>query len=140
MAANPEVSSILTRMQEDATYTQPVMSNPAATFQKAGVQLKPADEAGFNEFAKQKLGATTSMSFKCDLCQVGCYGIAAAIVAIGAAGLTLLTEGSDVVVALAAFAGVSTASALAFIQSLVAAVESGVSAVVDSICNWTGAC
>jgi hypothetical protein len=140
MAGNPEVSSIITRMQQDATFKQQVLSNPAATFQKAGVQLKPADEAGFNQFAKEKLEATTSMSVKCTICKVGCYGIAVAIVGVGAAGLALLTEGSAVVVALAAFADVSAAGALAFIQGLAAAIAAGTDAVVTQICDWTGAC
>ncbi len=79
-------------------------------------------------------------SIGCTLCSIAAYTVAAAIVGIGAAGLTLLSVTSGVVVALAAFAGVGASAALAFIAGLSTAIASGISAVCTKICEWTGAC
>ncbi len=86
--------------------------------------------------------ATESLFFisPCTICEIGAFAISTSIVAIGAAGLAVLTVKSGVVIALAAFASVSAKAALAFIVTLGTAVNAGVSAVSKEICEWIDAC
>lgn len=121
-------------------------------FAAAGLPLQPQQFVGFNVFFWEQLRPALSATpdglviqddvegWSCTLCKIGAYSIAAVIVAVGAAALTYLTAASAPVVALAAFAGVSAPTALAFIVGLGAAVTEGVSAVASEICQWTEAC
>ncbi|MCV2449673.1 hypothetical protein [Paracoccus sp. DMF] len=79
-------------------------------------------------------------SLGCASCKTGAFGVAALIVAASAAGLGSLSVASTAVVQLAAFAGVGTTTALAFIVSLGATVAGGIANVVNAICDWMGAC
>ena len=76
----------------------------------------------------------------CTACKVAAYTVADAIVAVGTVGLAMLTVESAPVVALAAFSGVATRTALLFIQGLGTAIVKGVTHVATEICKWTGSC
>lgn len=141
-----------------------LQKSPSAYFKSQGIEIPGGREADFDQFfltkharvvshaalhakagqlpedAVHELQALAFPSFKCAACSVGAYSVAALIVAVGVAGLASLTVASGPVVALAAFAGVSEGVALAFIVTLGAAVAKGVAAVVEAICDWTGAC
>ncbi len=82
-------------------------------------------------------------SWGCIACTIGVWSLAVIIIVAVIIGAALLTEGSAVVIALVAWvntAAVTSAVALAFIRGLVAVVALGISAVVNNLCGWTGAC
>jgi hypothetical protein len=79
-------------------------------------------------------------SLKCSACTVVCWGVAVAIVAVGAAAVASLSTTSPVVVSLAATVGVTAKAALAFIATLTTAISRGAAAVVGAICIWAGTC
>ena len=139
--------------QHDNTVREKLLENPGAYLASAGYPLSPDMIPDFNRFIHNDTsipailgqlqsgeGLTNLEGLRCTMCKVAAYGIAAALVAIGAAGLATLSVSSGIVLALAAFAGVSAAGALAFIAGLASVISGGVSAVSGYICSWTGAC
>ncbi len=126
-----------------------LLSDPAAVFQQYGLDI-PSDHAdGFNAFFEAQMGNFTHLlknksndasdealkDFWCDLCVVGAWTLALAIVALGAVGLAALTIESAIVATVAAFMGISLEAALAFLVGLEAIVSSGVTAVAQALCN-----
>lgn len=79
-------------------------------------------------------------SWGCIACTIGVYTLAVLIIAAVVVGVAVLTEGSAVVVAVAAWSGATTAASLAFVRGLVAVVSLGVGAVAGNLCGWVGAC
>lgn len=158
--ANAAIRSALT----DAGKARSLDSDPARYFRESGIDIPPELDGEFNQMFREtqprllqharlhaeagqfsdealvQLEVLAFPSFACAACSVGAFSIAAVIVALGAAGLAALTPEAAVVVALAAFAGVSAEVALAFIATLGTVVAGGVAAVVKAICGWTGAC
>ncbi|MFT5549551.1 MAG: heme/copper-type cytochrome/quinol oxidase subunit 3 [Candidatus Azotimanducaceae bacterium] len=59
---------------------------------------------------------------------------------MGVAGLTIIGATSSIVVSLASWAGVATATALGFIVSLATTIVMGVQKVAEKICEWSGFC
>jgi len=140
---------------QDPTYRSNFAGNMAKVLAVPGFGLMPFQYIPFGEFTRQPelefdhvfsrvasgdVSDEALFSFKCAGCKAASYTLAALIVAGGAAALTILTEGSDIVVGLASFGGVSTSAALAFAKGLGGAIASGVSAVVKAICGWVGLC
>jgi hypothetical protein len=136
-----------------------LLANPAAVLQRNGFDIPEGKEKEFNNYFNEVAGDIVTRlretpenrlsavheelvqrGIGCTACKIGVYTIAAAIVAVGAAGIASLTTGSSVVVALASFAGVSARVALTFIRGLGRVISSGVRAVAQRICEWTGAC
>jgi hypothetical protein len=142
---------LLEAAEGDKTVRADLWTNAGLVAASAGYPLQPADYAAFNEYARplveptlEHLGRGGKLAeldgWECTVCKIGTWTLAVLIVAVGAAGVTFLTEGAAPVVALAAFAGVSAATSLAFIVGLVAAVGAGLDIVVTSICQWTKLC
>lgn len=128
-------------------------ANPAAATRAAGFEVPAEYETEFNEMfaitiapdlamakAAMDKGLDTWPSLKCGACQVTCFVVAGAIVAVGAAALGGLTTGSSCVVGLAQLVGCSAQAALTFITSLGATIAKGVGAVVAAICVWASIC
>ena len=138
------VEQIIKRAATDPNMGQALTANPAAFFTAHEVDIPAEAHDDFNAFIGQQADggdAVLLASFGgCLACKIGCYAIAATIVGVGVGGIATLGTGSVVVVALAAFAAVSAATALAFIQSLNTVVGSGANAVAEQICKWTHAC
>lgn len=136
-----------------------LLADPAVAFRRNGLNIPKSGEQGFNnhfnevagelvtrlrETSEDRLSAVhtelLASGAGCTWCKIGAYAVAAAIVVVGVAGLALLTPESAVVVALAEFAGVDVASALAFLRGLAAVISQGTGAVAGAICQWMGAC
>jgi hypothetical protein len=137
-----------------------LLANPAAVFRSHGLDIPKGEEGKFNAFfgdvavdiqallrntSESQLSEAQAMmandaSFGCVSCQIATWTVALAIVGVGAGGLMLLTAGSPVVLALAAFVGCEATTALAFIVGLTAAVGEGTTAVTLAICGWINAC
>lgn len=92
----------------------------------------------------QRAGSGTALAdidgIGCTICKISVYSVAILITAVGAAGLTVLTEGSAPVIALAAFLGVSATASLAVIAGMAAVVVGGIDLVASYLCEWTQAC
>lgn len=135
-----------------------LLASPTDVFIEAGFPIQHFDRERFNKFFHDQISAEQNGSsllgtlkgqegsleevggWLCTTCVIASWTLALGIVGVGAAGLSVLTASSAIVVAVAAFAGVAKATALLFIKGLAAAVSSGVTAVADEICRWTGAC
>lgn len=141
----------------DQEFKARLLENPVRTMNSVGLCIP---EFSFEEFnitfrkntdpllaeAERILNAGVPLSvrnlpsFSCAACTVSVWTVAALITAVTAGGLALLTVTSGPVLALASFAGVPVAAALAFIKTLGVAIGSGVAAVAKAICRWIGAC
>jgi hypothetical protein len=155
-------TSIVTKTIEDSFKSKAArdkfLLDPAAALQSNGFSLPQDQKEKFNHyFSEVARNVLTQLretpedqlsdsarvmiaGIGCTVCNVAAWGVAAAIVAVGAAALPELTAGSAVVVGLAAFTGFEVATALSFIYGLASVVGSGAGAVAGKICQWTGAC
>ena len=147
------VSQIIERALTDREFADQLLADPAATFSQGGVNI-PDDfraqfNSDFNDLVPDLVASLndparstelTAAGLGCTTCRIAAAPIAAAIVAVGESGLAGLTEASPVVIALARFADISTAEALAFIRTLGRDIAEGAPAVADRICQFSGAC
>ena len=125
-----------------------LLDNPEVELSYIGVAVPPSSTNDLKVFLEENIGQQVSFVFsanawpstRCIVCTTSVWAIAAGIVAVGAAGLATLTAASSIVVALAGWANVAPAIALAFIQSLGTSIAGGVTAVAKKICKWTGFC
>jgi hypothetical protein len=144
---------ILESAETDKQLLKALLTNPAEVMIAAGFPLQQKDASGFNDYCWNDSGISELFShlndggeidqlkgWKCSLCKMAAYTVAIIIAAIGTTALSTLTVTSGAVVALAAFVGVTAATALPFIVSLGAAITAGVTAIAAEICSWTGAC
>jgi len=154
-----KIEYVSERAYGDTEYAKALLESPSEILRLGGIEIPEASDLEFKKFFNDTLSAELSgiaagkvqalsgtakikafEGAKCKWCTVASWGLAGAIVAIGAGGLAFLTEGSVVVVWLAELAGCSSLAALAFIHTLTVAVSEGVAAVANAICGWIGAC
>ena len=140
------IRALFSEAEENERILDRLLTNPDVMFAHIGVAI-PKDSVGeFREFLvsannDQKLATLSNWpSARCTVCTVSTWSIAAGIVAVGVAGLAALTVTSLIVIALAGWAGVTPAIAIAFIASLSAAIGNGVTKVAEKICEWAGIC
>lgn len=147
------VASVLNAAAQDRQVRAALYTDAGALFAMSGFPIVPWHSSEFNQFVREQTneyamieqigvanGLENVQGIGCTVCKIASYTVAAVIVAVGVAGLSTLSVTSGAVLALAAFAGVEAATALAFIVSLGTAVGGGVSKVAEAICEWTGAC
>jgi hypothetical protein len=147
-----DLENVVRAAREDEAIRSLLKRDPFEIF-FADRESQHFDKEQFNSFFSSEVAPfiidaidpSTNLSLKlpslgCASCKTGAFGVAALIVAASAAGLGSLTVASTAVVQLAAFAGVGTTTALAFIVSLGATVAGGIANVVNAICGWMGAC
>ena len=148
------VANVMQASHESKDIRANLIINPASMFIRAGLQIDDEHQLAFNAFFKKEaepafqamdrdgdafeLNAVPGIG--CMACQVGCFSIAAVIVAVGIAGLSTLTVASTVVLAVASWAGVAPLVALAFVIALGTIIVQGVAKVAEAMCEWVGAC
>lgn len=153
---DPDFSLIQNALQaaaDDPELRARMQADPAATFAEMGMLIPEGTAEEFNAMFRERTAPAFSMmgegvgdlmmawpSAGCTACTISAWTVAGLIVAVGAGALATLSATSAPVVALAAWAGVSNAAALAFIGSLAATIGGGVTAVARAICEWVGAC
>lgn len=133
----------------DEGFLDRLITNPSRMFASVGMWIPENVSTDFDLFFQQEVqpllmqvrqGEAGFPSLGCASCKVAAWSVAALIVATGAGALAMLTVASPAVLALAGFAGVAPAAALAFIQSLAVAIGGGISAVALKICEWMKVC
>lgn len=144
------VEKVLSAAKQDPQLRATLIADPAHTFVEAGYPLQIDDYQDFNRFFREQkdlmaaLEGDTALedveSFSCTACRIGGYAIAATLVAIGAAGLALLAPETPIVVSLAAFAGVTEATTLVFLKTVIATGVFTLNSVLTSICAWVNVC
>lgn len=89
---------------------------------------------------RDSLGANFAVSWDCRFCRIGCYVLGGLLAAAVAAGVAILTEGSAVVAAVAAFLFVTAIGALDLILNAFANISIGTILAVEYLCYWMGFC
>lgn len=156
--ANKELfANVIEAAVVDLEFRNQLLENPSRIMNSVGLCIPERTQPEFDEVARSEIfpilteadellaaNAPLSLknlpSFSCAACTVSVWGVAALITAVGAGAVATLTVTSGPVLALASFAGVSVAAALAFIQSLGVAIAAGVASVAKAICKWINAC
>lgn len=148
-------------------YAKELLANPAEVFRRDGeVEIPEADDENFrnyfNEIALSEVleGLTarsrsvallpqsveiSSRAIGCTGCKAATYTLAGALLAIGVAGLALLTEGAVVVVSLVSLGAkfgktIATGAALAFLRGMGAVLSLSLGTIAGEICRYIGEC
>lgn len=136
--------------------TSALLTDPTGQFQAAGLPIQEFDRFKFREFFYECIEENEDLiswlrdptqgdffnipNIKCTACKIGAWSVAALIAAIGTTAIGYLSVASGAVLALSAFASVTTTVALGFIQALGAEAIGGIKLIADKICKWSKAC
>lgn len=133
----------------DASLRHKLMANPAVVCVEAGYCcLEPREYEAFNRYFKAHAPLGTGApgdlevgsSITCWSCQIGMFGIAAMIVAVGAAALAVVAPEAPIVIAAAGTLGMTPLVASGLLHALASVAVFTVDAVVMNLCSWTGVC
>jgi len=159
------VQQVLSKANADQDAASQLLADPAAYFRQHGLDLSQGRDAEFNKYVQEldprvmnhfstvaqgqaveaqgeagEAAPAVLGGFGCWACKAGVWTIAAAIVALGVAGVAAVTPEAEVVVLLARFAGLDARAVAGFISGLAPKVRDGVNAVATAICRWIGSC
>lgn len=140
----------LTNATQDDDAAAALVADPAGVLRAAGVAVPAGSDAEFNATVQAALPdpgrvrTLQAVDGSRMACLLSSYGLAAAIVQLGAGGLADLTEASPPVQVVVTFAGElgftkSVPDTLAFLQGLAATTLASAGDVANALCDWIGA-
>lgn len=150
-----EVHDLLLDGTRDPQVARDLLERPVTSLAKIGVNVPNADDAEVQQHLPsvvpdlhQRLSDVATGNLgdwqppgNCDGCKWGMAAFATTIIGLVAvAGGGALTASSAVVVELASMLGIEAGAALAAINTAIAVVGAGVTAVAQSLCTSVGLC